>query len=118
MGRLTTHVLDTVAGLPAAGVRIDVHELPPGGAPRLLSSVLTGRDGRCPEPLVDGGAFRAGRYALTFHMADYFRGRGLELPEPAFIGEAVVQIGIAHPDQHYHVPLLASPWSYSVYRGG
>jgi 5-hydroxyisourate hydrolase len=118
MGRLTTHVLDTVAGLPAAGVRIDLHELPASGAPRLLASVLTGQDGRCPAPLLAGEAFRAGRYSLTFHMAEYFRGRGLELPQPAFIEEALVQIGVAHADQHYHVPLLASPWSYSVYRGG
>ncbi len=116
MGQLTTHVLDTSAGLPAAGVRIELHEW--GPAPKLLASVATGSDGRCPAPLISGDAFRAGRYALTFHVAEYFRGRGLALPEPAFIEEAVIRFGIAHPDQHYHVPLLVSPWSYSVYRGG
>jgi 5-hydroxyisourate hydrolase len=118
MGHLTTHVLDTVAGLPAADVRIDLHELPASGGPSLLSTVRTGKDGRCAGPLIAGDAFRAGRYSLTFYVGDYFRGRGIALPEPAFIDDAVIRIGVAHADQHYHVPLLASPWSYSVYRGG
>jgi 5-hydroxyisourate hydrolase len=117
MGQLTTHVLDTTAGLPATGVRIEVHELRLP-TPKLLASVFTGHDGRCPAPLIAGDAFRAGRYALTFYVADYFRTRGLVLPDPAFIEDAVIRIGVAHPDQHYHVPLLVSPWSYSIYRGG
>lgn len=117
MGQLTTHVLDISAGLPAAGVRIEVHELAPSSV-RLLACAATGRDGRCAAPLLAGADLRAGRYSISFHLADYFRGRGVELPEPAFIEEAVIHLGIAHPDQHYHVPLLASPWSYSVYRGG
>jgi 5-hydroxyisourate hydrolase len=117
MGRLTTHVLDITAGLPAAGVRIEVHELT-SSTPKLLTCALTGNDGRCLAPLLADEAFRAGRYTLTFDVADYFRARGLQLPEPAFIEDAVIRIGIAHPDQHYHVPLLISPWSYSVYRGG
>jgi 5-hydroxyisourate hydrolase len=117
MGQLTIHVLDTTVGLPAAGVRIEVHELRPS-AIQLLASVATGKDGRCPAPLLAGDAFRAGRYALTFYVADYFRTRGLTLPEPAFIEEAVIRIGISHADQHYHVPLLVSPWSYTIYRGG
>jgi 5-hydroxyisourate hydrolase len=117
MGQLTTHVLDTSAGLPAAGVRIELFELTsPAG--RLLVTTSTAADGRCPVPLLAGSEFRAGRYALTFHVADYFRARGVVLPDPAFIEEAVIRIGIAHPGQHYHVPLLVSPWSYSVYRGG
>ena len=78
----------------------------------------TGTDGRCAAPLVAGEAFRAGRYSLTFFVADYFRSRGLALPAPAFIEDAVIRIGVAHPNEHYHVPLLVSPWSYSVYRGG
>jgi 5-hydroxyisourate hydrolase len=116
MGQLTTHVLDTSAGLPAAGVRIDVHELG-AAAPKLLTSAITRNDGRCAEPLIAGDAFHPGRYALTFHVAEYFRARGVALPEPAFIEEAIIRIGIAHADEHYHVPLLVSPWSYSVYRG-
>ncbi len=117
MGQLTTHVLDISAGLPAAGVRIELHALG-AQAGELLASVATGRDGRCPAPLIAGEGFRSGRYALTYHVAAYFRSRGLALPEPPFIEEAVIRIGIARADEHYHVPLLISPWSYSVYRGG
>jgi len=117
MGQLTTHVLDISAGLPAAGVRIELFELT-SPTTSLLITTRTGADGRCSAPLLAGSEFRAGRYALTFHLADYFRSRAVVLPDPAFIEEAVIQIGIAHPEQHYHVPLLVSPWSYSVYRGG
>ena len=117
MGQLTTHVLDISAGLPAGGLRIDLHEWL-SEAPTLITSVTTGTDGRAPKPLLAGTDFRAGHYTLTFHVASYFRARGVTLPDPAFIEEAVIRIGIAHPDQHYHVPLLIAPWSYSVYRGG
>jgi 5-hydroxyisourate hydrolase len=117
MGQLTTHVLDISAGLPAAGMRIDLGSAG-AGSPGPLASVVTGPDGRCAAPLLSGADFRAGRYILTFHVAEYFRGRGVLLPEPAFLEEAVVRIGIAHSEQHYHVPLLVSPWSYSIYRGG
>jgi 5-hydroxyisourate hydrolase len=118
MGQLTTHVLDTSAGLPAAGIRIDLHALEPQRSDRLLGSWQTGGDGRCPMPLLAGAALVAGRYALTFHVAEYYRGRGLVLPVPPFIEAAVVRIGIADPAQHYHVPLLVTPWGYTTYRGG
>ena len=117
MGQLTTHVLDISAGLPAAGLRIEAHSWL-ADEPTLIATVATGTDGRLGQPLVAGADFRAGRYTLTFYVASYFRARGVVLPEPAFIEEAVIRIGIAHPDQHYHVPLLIAPWSYSVYRGG
>jgi len=117
MGQLTTHVLDISAGLPAAGLQIDLHEWS-SDSPALLASVTTSKDGRSPAPLLSGAAFRAGRYSLTFHVAAYFRARGVVLPDPPFIEEALIRIGIAQPDQHYHVPLLIAPWSYSVYRGG
>ena len=117
MGQLTTHVLDISAGLPAAGIRIDLHELD-AAAPKLIVSTATARDGRCPAALLAGSDFRSGRYLLTFHVADYFRGRGVALSDPPFIQEATIRIGIASPEQHYHVPLLITPWSYSVYRGG
>jgi len=117
MGQLTTHVLDISAGLPAAGLQIEVREWL-AGVSALITTVTTGKDGRAPAALVEAPAVRAGRYTLTFHTASYFRARGVILPEPAFLEEAVISIGIAHPDQHYHVPLLISPWSYSVYRGG
>ena len=117
MGKLTTHVLDTHSGIPAAGVRIEVRELLPAQA-QLLGIYMTMENGRCVGALLDDERFHPGRYELTFHVGDYFRGRGVALSDPAFIEEAIVRIGIAHADQHYHVPLLMTPWSYSVYRGG
>jgi 5-hydroxyisourate hydrolase len=117
MGQLTTHVLDISGGLPAAGVRVELFE---GtlAALRLITQIATGRDGRCAAPLLSGAVFRCGRYTLVFHLADYFRGRGVVLSEPPFLEQAVIGVGIAQPEQHYHVPLLIAPWSYSVYRGG
>jgi 5-hydroxyisourate hydrolase len=117
MGQLTTHVLDICAGLPAAGVRIELHAHTPEGL-RLLTTTATGPDGRLAAPLLSGANLKTGSYQLTFHTAEYFRAQGVRLPEPAFLERASVQIGIAAADQHYHVPLLIAPWSYSVYRGG
>ena len=117
MGQLTTHVLDTSAGLPAAGIRIELHALAAAG-PALLAATATGADGRCSAPLLAGSDFRSGRYALTYFVSEYFLARGVSLPVPAFLDDVVVRIGIANPAEHYHVPLLISPWSYSVYRGG
>jgi 5-hydroxyisourate hydrolase len=81
------------------------------------SSSQTNADGRCAAPLLEGTAFRAGRYSLTFHVAAYFRALGVELPDPPFLDEIVIAFGIADARQNYHVPLLVSPWSYSTYRG-
>ena len=117
MGQLTTHVLDISAGVPADGIRIDLHQHTPEGL-RLLATTTTGSDGRVAAALLSGASFRTGSYLLTFHMAEYFRARGVSLPEPAFLEHASIRIGIAAADQHYHVPLLIAPWSYSVYRGG
>ncbi|HTY95188.1 MAG TPA: hydroxyisourate hydrolase [Steroidobacteraceae bacterium] len=117
MGQLTTHVLDISAGLPAGGVRIELHEHTSAGL-RLLTATTTGADGRVGAPLLAGAQFRAGSYLLTFHTAEYFRSRGVKLAEPAFIERASIDIGIAAADEHYHVPLLIAPWSYTVYRGG
>jgi 5-hydroxyisourate hydrolase len=117
MGQLTTHVLDISAGLPAGGVRIELHEHTPDGL-RLLTTTATAADGRVAAALLSGTGFKIGRYQLIFHIAEYFRARGVKLPDPAFLEQASIQIGIAAADQHYHVPLLIAPWSYSVYRGG
>lgn len=117
MGKLTTHVLDTHSGIPAAGVRIELRALTTG-EPQLLGIFVTNDNGRCAEALLEDDGFQQGRYELTYHVADYFRSRGVALADPAFIEEAIVRIGIANPSQHYHVPLLVTPWSYSVYRGG
>ena len=116
MGRLTTHVLDTVSGIPARGMRVDLHSI--AAAPVIaLVSVRTDEDGRAPRALLEGGGMLAGRYELHFHVADYFRSRGAALAEPPFLDVVVIRFGIADPTQHYHVPLLVSPWSYSTYRG-
>jgi 5-hydroxyisourate hydrolase len=117
MGKLTTHVLDTHAGIPAGGVRIELHTIV-SGATRSIGTYVTADNGRVPNALLEDDAFRSGRYELTFHIGEYFRSRGVQLPDPAFMEEVVVRIGIADASQHYHVPLLVTPWSYSVYRGG
>lgn len=120
MGRLTTHVLDTAAGLPAAGVRIDLHgagmsAVPGAGA--ALASAVTNADGRCDAPLLEGSAFLAGIYELVFHAGPYFAARGVAMPSPPFLDEVIIRFGIADPASHYHVPLLISPYGYSTYRG-
>ncbi len=116
MGFLTTHVLDTMNGCPAAGLRVQLHRLD-GDAPRLLRELTLDADGRAGGPLLEGDAFQAGRYRLTFALGDYFRARGAALPEPVFLDRVPLDFGIADAGSHYHVPLLASPWSYSTYRG-
>ncbi len=113
MGQLTTHVLDVSAGSPARGVLIEVHA---AGVP--VATFSTGHDGRVSQPLLSGPVFVQGRYVLTYHLGRYFRERGVVLPEPAFLEQVEVHIGIADPAAHYHVPLIITPWSYSVYRGG
>jgi len=117
MGFLTTHVLDTMNGCPAAGLRVALYRLPDDGAPQLLHAATLDADGRAGGALLEGDAFRAGRYRLAFEVGAYFRARGVVLPEPAFLERVPLDFGIADVSSHYHVPLLASPWSYSTYRG-
>lgn len=116
LGKLTTHVLDTAHGRAATGMRIDF-SLREGAAWTVLKTVLTNSDGRTDAPLLAGDAMRAGQYQLLFHVAEYFRGAGVNLPDPAFIDCVPLQFGIADAHAHYHVPLLCSPWAYSTYRG-
>ncbi|MFN3890827.1 MAG: hydroxyisourate hydrolase [Beijerinckiaceae bacterium] len=116
MGRLSTHVLDTHSGRPAAGLKIELYNLAPG-VERLVKAAVTNSDGRTDAPLLSGDEYQAGVYELRFHVGDYFRARGLDLPEPPFVDVAPVRFGMADADGHYHVPLLVSPWSYSTYRG-
>ena len=111
-GRLTTHVLDTAAGRPAAGVRITVSR-----DGERLREIVTNDDGRADGPLLAGAAFTPGVYELAFHVGDYFRALGVVSDEPLFLDVVPVRFGISRAGQHYHVPLLISPFGYSTYRG-
>lgn len=113
MAMLTTHVLDTYHGIAAAGVPIELTRVGGGS----LVRTATNTEGRCPQPLLAGDAMQAGIYEIAFDLEAYFRTKGVKLPQPPFLTTVVVRIGIADPRAHYHVPLLASPWSYSTYRG-
>ncbi|MDB5802493.1 MAG: hydroxyisourate hydrolase [Rhodocyclales bacterium] len=114
MGRLTTHVLDTAHGCPAAGMGFALFRV---GEDAPLVSGVTNADGRYDAPLLQGDALATGAYALRFEVAAYFRTRGVELPEPPFLDVVTLEFGIADATTHYHVPLLVSPWAYSTYRG-
>ncbi len=116
MGHLSTHVLDTAHGCPAAGLRVTLQRLDATG-PVTLKQLALDADGRAGGPLLDGPAMAAGRYRLLFEVAPYFRARGVALPEPPFIDTVQLDFGIADAAGHYHVPLLVSPWSYGTYRG-
>ena len=111
-GRLTTHVLDTASGKPAAGLTIDLYRIDMGNMV-LLKTVTTNSDGRCDGPILQGDAFTAGEYELTFHVRSYFARK----EENPFLGTVPVRFGVSQPDEHYHVPLLVSPFGYSTYRG-
>jgi len=116
IGCLSTHVLDVASGVPAAGVRIDLARIE-GGQRVELKTAFTNADGRTDLPMLGVGELDAGRYELTFHVADYFRSAGVPLATPAFLDTIPIRFAIADPDAGYHVPLLVSPWSYSTYRG-
>jgi 5-hydroxyisourate hydrolase len=114
---LSTHVLDTMHGTPAAGMRVALYSTE-GETATLLKQLVLNQDGRNPEGLlIDNNSLTRGTYRLVFDVATYFRGCGVTLPEPNFLNRVSLDFGIAEPDQHYHVPLLVSPWSYSTYRG-
>ena len=115
MGRLTTHVLDTANGCPAAGVAISLFRIQPQR--ELIAQGVTNADGRLESPILDGDSFQPGVYELVFQAGDYFRESQTDLPNPPFVDEITLRFGIADAGQHYHVPLLVSPWSYSTYRG-
>jgi 5-hydroxyisourate hydrolase len=116
MGKLTTHVLDTAHGRPGAGIAIELYRLD-GGLRAGLGRFTTNADGRCDAPLLQGEALQRGVYELDFGIGDYFQRLGVAVPEPRFVDVVTLRFGIADPAAHYHVPLLASPFSYSTYRG-
>ena len=116
MPGLTTHMLDTASGKPAEGVKIDFSMLE-GEAYKLIRTVHTNVDGRNAEPLLTPETMKVGQYQLVFYLAEYFTKLGTVLPNPPFLDKAVIQFGMADATSHYHVPLLATPWSYTTYRG-
>jgi 5-hydroxyisourate hydrolase len=113
---LSTHVLDTMNGTPAAGMAVALYDTR-GGAPVLVKKLVLNADGRADAPLYDAASLQRGTYRLEFEVAAYFRARGVQLPDPPFLDRVTLDFGIANAQQHYHVPLLVSPWSYSTYRG-
>jgi len=115
MGRLTTHVLDTARGLPAAGLEVTLFRL--DGGRHEVARVMTNADGRCDRPLLEGDAFGAGEYELVFAAGPWFEAAGFDLPAPKFLDTVPIRFSVADPSVHYHVPLLLSPFAYSTYRG-
>ncbi|WP_044560227.1 hydroxyisourate hydrolase [Azospirillum sp. B4] len=116
-GRLTTHVLDTMAGRPGAGITVVLDRLGPDGGRTRVAEARTNADGRCDAPLLAGGDLLPGRYELTFAVGAYFHAGGVALTDPPFLDEVPIRFAISDAGQHYHVPLLISPYAYSTYRG-
>ena len=115
-GRITTHALDTVAGTPAAALRIDLYSVD-GDSRSLIASTTTNSDGRTDGPILAGADFRPGSYEIVFHIGAYLEARGFGARSGMFLDQVPVRFGIADATQHYHVPLQFSPYSYSTYRG-
>jgi 5-hydroxyisourate hydrolase len=113
---LSTHVLDTMHGGPAAGMEVALFTTE-GEQATLVKRFTLNADGRSDAPLYDNSTLKVGTYRLVFDVAGYFKARGVKLPEPNFLNRVSLDFGVARTDQHYHVPLLVSPWSYSTYRG-
>lgn len=117
MAGLTTHVLDTVAGRPAAGVGIELYEMGQDGAMNRIAATRTNADGRTDAPLIEPGDARIGQFELRFHIGAYFSARGAAVADPPFLDIVPIRFAVADLKAHYHVPLVATPWSYSTYRG-
>lgn len=116
-GRLSTHVLDSHGGKPAAGIPVELVELAELGESRVIARAVTNDDGRTDAPLIGGRPLPIGRYELTFTMGPYYAARSVPLSEPPFLDVIPIRFAISEPEAHYHVPLLVTPWSYSTYRG-
>ena len=116
-GRLSTHVLDTHSGRPAAGISIELTELSDLGQARVVARAITNSDGRTDQPLIGGRPVPIGRYELAFHVGAYFADRGVPLSDPPFLDRIPLHFSVSDPEGHLHVPLLVTPWSYATYRG-
>ena len=115
MSKLTSHVLDVYSGKPGGGIKVDVYYISENKRNK-LNTVLLNKDGRADKPLVEGANFKEGKYELVFFVGDYFK-KITNLPTTPFLNEIVIKFGVSNPKEHYHVPLLVTPWSYSTYRG-
>jgi 2-oxo-4-hydroxy-4-carboxy-5-ureidoimidazoline decarboxylase len=116
-GRLSTHVLDTHSGKPAAGIAVELVELCELGTGRVVARAITNSDGRTNQPLIHGRPVPIGRYELSFHVASYFTQRGVPISDPPFLDHIPLRFSVAEPEGHLHVPLLVTPWSFATYRG-
>ena len=114
MTKLTTHCLDTFSGKPAKGVKVEVYYI--SEKKEKLNSTILNDNGRTDKPLLEGANFKEGQYELVFFIGDYFKNL-TNLPKTPFLNEVIIRFGISEPGEHYHIPLLVSPWSYSTYRG-
>ena len=114
MTKLTTHCLDTFSGKPAKGVKVEVYYI--SEKKEKLNSSILNDNGRTDKPLLEGANFKEGQYELVFFIGDYFKNL-TNLPKIPFLDEVIIRFGISKPGEHYHIPLLVSPWSYSTYRG-
>jgi 2-oxo-4-hydroxy-4-carboxy-5-ureidoimidazoline decarboxylase len=116
-GRLSTHVLDTHSGRPAAGIAVELVELSDLGFSRVVTRTITNSDGRTDAPLIGGRPVPIGRYELTFKVGAYFAERGVAMSDPPFLDQIPLRFSVSDPEGHLHVPLLVTPWSYGTYRG-
>ena len=116
-GRLSTHVLDTHGGRPAAGIEVELVELSDLGASRVVTRAITNADGRTDHPLIHGRPVPIGRYELMFGVGKYFAERGVPMSDPPFLDLIPLRFSVSEPEGHLHVPLLVTPWSYATYRG-
>ena len=114
MTKLTTHVLDTYTGKPGGNIKVEVYHI--SNKRNKINSVILNSDGRTDKPLIEGDSFKEGQYELVFFVGDYFN-KITNLPKTPFLDEVVIKFGISDTNEHYHVPLLVSPWSYSTYKG-
>ena len=115
MTKLTTHVLDVYSGKPGKGIKVDLYYIENNKREKLISVILN-NDGRADQALIEGSNFKEGQYKLVFFVGDYFK-KITELPKIPFLDDVIIKFGISDSKEHYHVPLLVSPWSYSTYRG-
>ena len=116
-GRLSTHVLDTHSGKPAAGIAVELVERSALGASRVVTRAVTNADGRTDHPLIGGRPVPIGRYELIFSVGNYFKARNVPVSDPPFLDDIALRFAVSDPEGHLHVPLLVTPWSYATYRG-